>query len=166
MDATVENGKVVFINFTLKDGEGQERDTSGDEPYFFLIGSEAFFPQIEEELLGKKVGDKVAGVMAPEDAYGERTPMPPQQVSRADFPDGMEIEIGMVLLASIDEDSEIPVWVTAVDEEWVELDTNHPLSGMTLHYDVDVVRIRDASEEELEHGHVHGPEGTEGHHHH
>ncbi|QED29163.1 peptidylprolyl isomerase [Microvenator marinus] len=166
MQATVENGKVVFIHFTLTNQEGEELDsTHGDEPLFYLHGADNIVPGLEQALEGKQVGDKVQAVVAPEDGYGERSEAPPQRVSKDEFPDDMEVLPGMPLHAETD-DGFITVWVTDVTADWVEIDTNHPLAGETLHFDVEIVRVRDAHKDELEHGHPHGPEGTEGHHHH
>lgn len=166
MNATVENGKIVFIHFTLTNAEGEVLDSSiGDEPLFYLHGADNIVPGLEEALTGKTVGDKVQAVIAPEDGYGERNEAPPQRVPREDFPADAEIEIGMPFQAELDEDTVITVWVSDVNENFIELDMNHPLAGETLHFDVEVVRVRPASKDEIAHGHPHGPEGNEGHHH-
>lgn len=164
--STVEAGKVVSINFTLKNANGEILDSSeGDEPLIYLHGADNIVPGLENELEGKSVGDKVQAVIAPEDAYGLRDDAGAQRVPRDEFPADMEIEVGMPFHAETGDGAMITVWVTQVTPDYVELDMNHPLAGETLHFDVEVVRVRPATEGELEHGHPHGPDG-EAHHNH
>ena len=164
--STVEAGKVVFIHFTLKNDAGDIIDSSdGNEPLIYLHGADNIVPGLESELQGKKVGDKVKAVIAPEDGYGERDDAGAQRVPRDEFPAEMEVEVGMPFHAETGDGALITVWVTDVTPYYVELDMNHPLAGETLHFDVEVVKIREATDGELEHGHPHGADGHEGHHH-
>lgn len=163
MADTIGDGIVASFHYTLKNGEGEVLDTStGREPLDYLHGGGNIVPGLERELAGKHVGDKFEAVVAPADGYGERDGKP-QAVDRTAFPAGMPIEVGMMLQAQTPEGDVIPLWVDRVEEERVWVDENHPLAGVTLHFSVEVVRIRDATESELEHGHPHGPDG---HHHH
>lgn len=164
--STVEEGKVVFIHFTLTNDAGVVIDSSdGNEPLIYLHGADNIVPGLERELEGKKVGDKVQAVIPPEEGYGDREPGGTQQVPRSEFPGDMEIEVGMPFHAETGDGHMITVWVTDITPTYVELDMNHPLAGETLHFDVEIIQIRAATEEEMEHGHPHGADGHAGHHH-
>lgn len=164
--STVEDGKVVFIHFTLTNAEGDVIDSSdGNEPLIYLHGADNIVPGLEAELAGKKVGDKVKAVIPPEEGYGMREPGASQQVPRDEFPPDMEIEVGMPFHAETGDGHMLTVWVTNITPEFVELDMNHPLAGETLHFDVEIVRIREATAGEMEHGHPHGDDGHAHHHH-
>jgi len=164
--STVEAGKVVFIHFTLKNDAGETIDSSdGNEPLIYLYGADNIVPGLEQELTGKKVGDKVSTVIPAAEGYGERDEAGAQRVPRDEFPAEMEIEVGMPFHAETGDGAMITVWVTAVTDDLVELDMNHPLAGENLHFDVEVVKIREATANELEHGHPHGEDGTAAHHH-
>jgi FKBP-type peptidyl-prolyl cis-trans isomerase SlyD len=160
---TIADGSVVTIHYTLKNAQGEEMDSSvGGEPMDYLHGAENIVPGLERELSGRKVGDKVAAVVMPADGYGERTGPEPQPVPRSSFPDDADLHEGMQVMARGPEDETFALWVVGVDEESVVLDHNHPMAGLTLHFEVEITGIRAATEEELAHGHPHGPHG---HHH-
>lgn len=112
----------------------------------------------EQEMLGAEVGEKRQFTLTPDRAYGERTEAAIQQVPREQFPEGMAIEVGMVLGAQSDQ-GPVQFSVASVDDDMVTVDFNHQMAGMTINFSVEVVDIRAASEEELAHGHVHGPGG-------
>lgn len=158
----VSSGKVVSLRYTLTDTEGTVLDQSGDEPMDYLHGEGNIVPGLERELEGRAVGDKFRAVVSPEDGYGERDGES-QQIPRSAFPDGAELEVGMQVVAETPEGDAFPLWVVGTSATHVELDPNHPLAGETLTFDVEVLGVRQATEEEMEHGHVHGPGG---HHHH
>ncbi|MCX4244076.1 FKBP-type peptidyl-prolyl cis-trans isomerase [Paraliomyxa miuraensis] len=154
--------KVVSIHYTLTSGDGEELDSSaGGEPLAYLHGFENIVPGLERRLEGKGVGDKLTAVVPPAEAYGELSGMQPQPVPRSAF-EGAEPQEGMPLLIEDDDGNEAQFWISEVHEEVVFLSPDHPLAGITLCFDVEVVEVRDATEEELAHGHVHMP----GHHHH
>lgn len=158
--------KVVLIHYTLTNGAGEELDSSrGDEPLPYLHGHGNIVPGLERALGGKAVGFQDTVVVAPEDGYGAHDGSEPQQVPSDAFPDDFEVEEGMQFVVENELGEQIPVWVVGFEEGVVLLDTNHPLAGETLHFQVEIVKIRDATAEELHHGHPHGLEGTEGHHH-
>jgi FKBP-type peptidyl-prolyl cis-trans isomerase SlyD len=113
----------------------------------------------EREMLGAKVGEKREFTLAPEDAYGERIEDAIQKIERGNFPESMELEVGMVVGAQSDQ-GPIQFTIVEMDEEVVTADFNHQMAGRTLRFEVEVVDIRAASEEELAHGHVHGPGGA------
>ena len=110
-------------------------------------------------MLGAKVGEKREFTLAPEDAYGERIEDAIQKIQRENFPENMELEVGMVVGAQSDQ-GPIQFTILEIDEEEVTADFNHQMAGRTLRFEVEVVDVRSASEEELAHGHVHGPGGT------
>ncbi|MDF1563199.1 MAG: peptidylprolyl isomerase [Deltaproteobacteria bacterium] len=163
MSDTIEKGLVVGIVYSLTGEDGDLIDESGDEEFFYLHGAENIVPGLEDALDGKAVGDELTVDVEPEDGYGEREGPGPQRVERDAFPDDAELEIGMPFLAENDEGEVMELWITGLEEDGVFIDHNHPLAGKKLHFEVTVKSLRPATEEELEHGHPHGPDG---HHHH
>ena len=160
---TVADGQVVSIHYTLTDDEGEELDSSrGHEPLAYLHGAGNIVSGLESALAGKRVGDRVKVVVDPEDGYGEEDEDGVQIASRSDFPDEAPLEVGMHFIAENEKGEEVPVWITSIDGDEVTVDFNHPLAGVTLHFDVEVTGIRAATKDELDHGHPHGPGG---HHH-
>ena len=153
--------KVGTINYTLKDKDGEVRDETQDGSFAYLHGARNIIPGLENELEGKEVGYKNSVVIEPKDAYGERNLEQIQRVPLSMFPDDVEIQEGMQFEAQSDNGMPIVVTVTAIDAGEVIVDGNHPLAGIQLYFDIEVIDVRDASEEELEHGHVHGPGGHE-----
>lgn len=160
---TIANDKVVQINFTLKDDAGNILDQSNGEPLAYLHGHHNIIPGLENQLAGKSVGDKFTAVIEPEDAYGEYAKEAVQEVPRANFQGVDNIEAGMQFQSQTEDGHVMLVTVRDVQDDVVVVDANHPLAGKTLHFEVEVMDIRDASGEELEHGHAHG---VGGHHHH
>lgn len=151
--------KVAIINYTLKDKDSNIMDESNDSSFSYLHGSKNLIPALEQALEGKQAGDKVNVVVEPENAYGQRDENKIQRVPRKMFPPEQELEVGMPFSSATPDGTAINVVITAIEEHEVVIDGNHPLAGMTLHFDIDLVDVRDASDEELEHGHVHGPGG-------
>ena len=161
---TVADNTVVSFHYTLKNAEGELLDSSdGNEPMAYLHGASNIVPGLERELTGKAVGDELSVVVAPTDGYGVRQGPEPQKVPLTAFPDDADLFPGMQLLASGPNDEVFPLWVVSVGDDHAVLDHNHPLADVTLHFDVKITEIRAASDEEIEHGHPHGPGG---HHHH
>jgi FKBP-type peptidyl-prolyl cis-trans isomerase SlyD len=155
-------GKVVTIRYRLTGQDGKVLDESGAEGMEYLHGESNIVPGLEKQLEGRAVGDKLEAVVSPAEGYGERIGGP-QKVPRTSFPDDVEIEVGMEFVAQGPGGDPMPLWVVGVTEDSVEIDANHPLAGMTLNFDVEVLAIRAATKDEIAHGHPHGPEG---HHHH
>jgi FKBP-type peptidyl-prolyl cis-trans isomerase SlyD len=156
-------GKVVGFHYTLKSSTGTVLDKSEeDDPMLYLHGAENIVPGLERQMNGKKVGDKFNAEVAPAEGYGERQGKGPQPVPRAAFPEGIEIEAGAQFTAEGPDGELMPVWIAKVEADTVYVDRNHPLAGETLHFQIEVVSIRDATREETSHGHPHGPGG---HHH-
>ncbi|MCX4028277.1 peptidylprolyl isomerase [Endozoicomonas sp. SM1973] len=146
---------VVSIEYTLKDNDGTVIDQSAeDQPLAYLHGFGNIIPGLEQELVGKVAGDSFQVTVSPEDAYGERVEQLVQQVPLATFPEPEKLEVGMRFTAQT-EQGDIPVVITAIDNGEASVDANHPLAGVTLHFEGKVIDVRDATEEELEHGHAH-----------
>lgn len=151
--------KVASIHYTLKNTKGEIIDSSvGNDPLTYLHGAGNLIPGMEEGLEGKIKGNKFEISIEPEKGYGERHEQLIQKVPRASFP-SQGIEVGMQFQTN----SGSVVTVTHVGLESITVDGNHPLAGEKLHFAVEVMEVRNATEEEVQHGHVHGPGG---HHHH
>jgi len=152
---TISHHKVVTIDYTLKNAQGEVLDSSeGQEPLVYLHGAENIVAGLERELEGKAVGDSLDTVVSPEDGYGVRNEELIAAVPREMFESDMAIEVGMSFQAETDQGVQV-VNVVAVNDEEVTVDGNHPLADEALHFDVTVRDIREATAEELEHGHVH-----------
>jgi FKBP-type peptidyl-prolyl cis-trans isomerase SlyD len=151
--------KVATINYTLKNKDGEILDETNDGSFAYLHGARNIIPGLENALEGKEAGDKTSVVIEPKDAYGERSLEQIQRVPLSMFPDDAEIKEGMQFEAATPDGRPVIVTVTAIDSGEVVVDGNHPLAGEELHFDVEVIEVREASDEELEHGHVHGPNG-------
>ena len=154
--------KVVSIHYTLKNSEGSVLDSSsGSDPLAYLHGAGNIIPGLENALEGKESGEKLSVTVEPGQGYGDRDERLVQDVPRSAFKGVQELAPGMQFQAQGPQGTRLVV-VTKVAEEVVTVDANHPLAGQTLHFEVEVAEVRDATAEELEHGHVHGPGG---HHH-
>jgi len=158
---TVAKDAVVTIAYTLKNADGEVIDTSEDHgDLSYLHGHQNIVPGLEKALDGKSVGDAVDTTVSPSEGYGERRDELVFSVPRDRLPEG-ELELGMQFRAQSQDGQELVVNLIEVGETEVTLDGNHPLAGEDLHFDVTINGIREASEEEIAHGHVH-----DGSHHH
>lgn len=159
----ISKHSVVSIDYTLTNDAGKVLDSSkGREPLSYIQGMGSLIPGLENALEGKGKGESLKVSIPPKDGYGERDEGLVQDVPRDQFGEGAEVEIGMQFQVDT-EGGEVVVTVVGVEPETVKVDGNHPLAGETLNFDVTVSEVRAATEEELHHGHVHGPGG---HHHH
>lgn len=157
----ISKEKVVSIEYTLRDNTGQVLDTSeGRGPLHYIQGIGNLIPGMEEGLEGKVKGDKLEIRVSPEKGYGLRDEAQIQQVPIAAF-GGQELHPGMQFQAGGEQGHHI-VTVTEVGTDTVTVDANHPLAGVELKFDVEVLDVRDATSDEIAHGHVHG---AGGHHH-
>jgi FKBP-type peptidyl-prolyl cis-trans isomerase SlyD len=153
--------KVVSIHYTLRDNTGNVLDSSvGQSPLLYIQGIGNLIPGMEEGLEGKAKGDKVDIKVSPEKGYGVRDEKMIQKVPRSAF-GGQEVKKGMQFQAGTNHGHQV-VTVTDVGLDSITVDGNHPLAGIELNFAVEVLDVRDATSEELAHGHVHGPGG---HHH-
>ena len=153
--------RVLSFNYTLKDTKGQVLDASTDGPLAFLEGSQQIIPALEEQISGMLIGQKKNVKLAAKDAYGEVEAKMVMDVPKKEVAH-LQIEVGSFLQLQL-QDSVKVVRVAKITDDTVTLDGNHPLAGQDLEFDVELVDSRDASNEELAHGHAHGPGG---HHHH
>lgn len=158
----VAANKVVSINYTLKDEGGEVLDTSvGREPLVYIHGVGSLVPGLEKALEGKDAGAHVTASVSPEEGYGPHDPSLIQKIPVRKLPDG-RARAGMRVRAQTDAGPML-LLVTAVQGDYATVDPNHPLAGKTLNFEVDIVEIREATADELKHGHVHAPGD---HHHH
>ena len=154
----ISSEKVVAIHYTLKDNSGATLDSSeGKQPLYYLHGFGNLIPGMEEGLEGRVIGDAFEVVIAPEKGYGVRNEDFVQQVPLDAF-GGTVPQVGMQFQAGNDQGRYI-VTVTGVDGDLVTVDANHPLAGVELHISVEVIEVREATADEISHGHVHGPGG-------
>ncbi|HEX2586537.1 MAG TPA: peptidylprolyl isomerase [Steroidobacteraceae bacterium] len=158
----IAKNAVVHIHYTLKNDAGEVLDSSdGSDPLAYLQGHGNLIAGLEKALEGKKVGDSLSVSIPPEEGYGVRDDSLIQDVPRSAFEGIPKVEVGMQFHADSNHGPRT-VTVTKVAGDTVTVDGNHPLADQTLHFAVDIVEVRAATNEELSHGHVHGPGG---HHH-
>jgi len=152
--------KVVTIDYTLKNAVGEVLDTSsGGDPLLYIHGASQIVPGLERALTGLSAGQSTDVVVEPADGYGARDPEGVFGVPRNAFPAEAKLEVGMSFVGEDEEGQAVPVRVVEVRDDVVIVDANHPLAGEKLFFHVDIRDVRDATLEELMHGHAHGPGG-------
>ncbi|TKB49340.1 peptidylprolyl isomerase [Ferrimonas sediminicola] len=150
---------VVTLHYRLRDGEGELiEDSFGGQPMQYLHGANNLIPGLEAQLTDKAAGDKLEASVAPEQAYGPYQEGLKQEVPLAAFGEIEDITPGMRFMAETDQ-GPAPVVVAEVRDDSVVVDGNHPLAGVTLQFEVEVVEVRAATEEEIAHGHIHAAGG-------
>lgn len=155
----VTNDTVVQFNYTLKNEEGQMLDTNvGNTPLAYLHGHNGMLEGIEKALTGKEEGESFSITLAPENAYGERNADLTQRVPIKHLHGAKQWKPGMIATVHT-EQGERQVTVIKAGKFMADVDMNHPLAGLTLIFDLEVVSVRAATKEELEHGHAHGEGG-------
>jgi len=155
----ISKGKVVSIHYALTDPTGEVLDSSeGQAPLDYLHGYGNIIAGLEKALEDKEAGKKLKAVIPPEDGYGIREESLVKILPLASFQSPDEVAVGAQFQAETSEGPRLAT-VTKLDHKTVTVDLNHPLADQTLNFDIDVVAVREATEEELAHGHVHGPEG-------
>ena len=153
---------VVLIHYTLTNDAGETLDSSaGREPLAYMHGQGNIIPGLEAALVSRTAGDKLNVRVAPSDGYGDVDAALVQEVPRTALSGIDEVKVGMRLQTQSARGPQVVV-VTAVSDESVSIDANHPLAGQHLNFAVEITEVRAASAEELAHGHVHG---AGGHHH-
>jgi FKBP-type peptidyl-prolyl cis-trans isomerase SlyD len=153
----ITKDKVALIDYTLKNDAGEVLDTSvGGDPLAYLHGADNIIPGLETALEGKSAGEAIAVSVPPEEGYGVRDESLRQQVAREQFESVEDLEVGMQFRVPSDEGDDVIIRVEEIGEDTVTVDGNHELAGMTLHFAVTVREVRDATDEEKAHGHVHG----------
>ncbi len=160
----IQKGKVIGIAYTLKSASGEILDQGlASDPLVYLHGYGNLISGLESALEGKEIGFKSNVKIAPEEAYGKIHDSLKQVVDKSAFPEGAELEVGMSFHAHSDDGSPMSIRIEKIEGSNVHIDGNHALAGETLFFDVEVLSERDATAEEISHGHAHGPGG---HHHH
>ncbi|MDJ0777613.1 MAG: peptidylprolyl isomerase [Rhodobacter sp.] len=159
---SITQNKVVSIHYNVVDADSEESIDSSDgrDPMVYLHGARNIIPGLEQALEGKAAGDAFDVTVAAVDAYGEHSDDRVQKVPREAFAEISEVYPGLKVTAQTDM-GPIELLVTEVADDEVTVDANHPLAGRNLKFSVRVEDVRDASEEEVAHGHVHGPGGQE-----
>jgi len=155
MSLMIGDKSVVTIHYTLTDDAGEVLDNSRDsDPMVYLHGANNIIPGLENELTGKTAGATLKVTVSPENGYGEHSSEAIQKVPRSAFEGVEDIQPGMQFQTEGPQGMQIIV-VAEVSDEEVTVDANHPLAGKTLHFDVSIEAVRDATPEELDHGHAH-----------
>ncbi|MDH5785523.1 MAG: peptidylprolyl isomerase [Chromatiales bacterium] len=150
----IQKNRVVTLEYTLRDEEGNILDTTdGGEPFSYIHGSDDLFTAMEAQLEGHASGERLQFLLSPDEAYGERDERLVKTVPRDRFNTEMEIQAGMSFSRG-EGDEAVEVRVVAVDEEGVTIDANPPLAGVTLQFDLVITAVREAGSEELESGRV------------
>ena len=156
---TIGDKSVVSFHYKLSDDTGTFNESSDAEnPVVYLHGSNNIVPGLEKELAGKKSGDKLTATVTPEEGYGQRNENAVQRVPLKHLATRGPIEPGQMVVVNTREGGR-QARVLKVGHFNVDLDLNHPLAGRTLTFDIEIVEVRAATEQELEHGHAHGPHG-------
>lgn len=157
---TIEDRKVVSFHYTLSNDKGEQLESSREQdPLVYLHGYRNIIPGLENAMAGKDVGDTFEVTVEPAEAYGERNPDAVQRISAKHFPDTKQLSPGQRVQLQTKQ-GPIQAVIVKVGRFNVDVDANHPLAGQTLTFNVEIMDIRDASQEETDHGHVHGPGGV------
>lgn len=160
----IKNGKVVNLAYELKNSKGDVLDqANATDPFTYLHGASQIVPGLESALEGLDVGAKKQVTVQPAEGYGEINADLKLTVNKSQFPSGANVQAGMQFETSTPDGYGIIFTVESIEGEKVHIDGNHPLAGQTLHFDVEVLSVRDATDEEKQHGHAHGEDGHEGH---
>jgi FKBP-type peptidyl-prolyl cis-trans isomerase SlyD len=158
----IAQNKVVMIHYKLADKDGSVIDSSeGRDALAYIQGIGALVPGLEQELDGKVKDDKFSAVITPEHAYGKRDETLIRVVPKSGFQGEEEMSVGMQVQIDTGEEGMAIATLTKIEGDDVTLDLNHPLADIELHFDIEVVDVREATADELAHGHVHGPGGHE-----
>ena len=154
----IEKDHIVLFHYQLKNGAELLEDSRIGDPMAYLHGANNIFPKVESALQDKEPGDTLEVTLAPEDAYGPRQENASQRISRKHIANKGKLKPGMVINVNT-EQGQRQVVVTKVGKFVVDVDTNHPMAGLTLTFQLEVIDVRKATTEELTHGHAHGQGG-------
>lgn len=156
----IESNKVVTINFTLKDSDGNVLEsTENTESFSYISGNNQILPKLEDTVNQMIIGTKKDVVIKAAEGYGEYNEAAVQQIDKKEFPEDIKLEEGMRLIANSPDGKQMPFIINKIEENEVTVDFNHPLAGKNLEFNVELLDVRDATPEEMTHGHVHGPGG-------
>lgn len=163
--ATIGDDSVVSFHYTLRDDSGSITESSeGASPVVYMHGRNNIVPGLETQLAGKKSGEKFTAIVTPEQGYGMRNESAIQRVPLKHLATRGPIEVGQMVVVNTREGGR-QARVLKVGHFNVDLDLNHPLAGKTLRFEIEIVDVRAATDEERAHGHAHGPDGHGGHDH-
>ncbi len=156
MSLLIDDKLVVSMHYTLTDDDGNVLDSSeGGGPMTYLHGAGNIIPGLEKALTGKKTGNTLEVRVEPSEGYGEINPRGTQTLKKSAFEGVETVEVGMAFEAQGGDGSVQQVFVKEVSGEDVTIDFNHPLAGVVLNFDIEIVDVREATEEEIDHGHAH-----------
>ncbi len=155
MNKTVQDNMVITLDYKLIAEDEILESTENGEPIQFIQGIGQIIPGLENALYGMEIGDQKTVVIQPEDAYGEYDPESVQEAKKEEFSEEVPLDVGTFIDLEDDEGDVLSAQIIAAEEETVTLDFNHPLAGKTLTFEITLTDFRTASEEELDHGHVH-----------
>lgn len=157
---SIEQNKVVSFHYTLSNASGTTIESSrGRDPMVYLHGAGNIIPGLEKEMAGKSTGDTFNVTVQPAEAYGERSQDKLQRISAKAFPDAKKLSPGQVVRLQTRR-GPVQATIVKVGRFNIDVDANHPLAGQELTFDVEITDVRDATEEEIAHRHVHGPGGV------
>ena len=160
MTASIADGHVVTLHYRLTLDDGTIADESfGGEPLVYLHGHHNIVPGLEKQLAGKNAGDKCDVAVSAADGYGEYDPTLDQKVPRSAFPEDAQLEVGIAFQAQTQQGQPITLWIRAIQGDEITVSPNHPMAGQNLNFSVEILEVREATPQEKEHGHAHGPEG-------
>ncbi|MCA9621147.1 MAG: peptidylprolyl isomerase [Myxococcales bacterium] len=152
-ESKIARGMVVEVRYEMHDQDGSLLDTTGDEPEAYVHGTGSIVPGLRRALEGKRAGDHVEVTLAPRDAFGTRRKgAGAQPVPRATFPEDATLTVGMGFMAESPAGEPVRLYISAMDDDVVYVDTQHPYAGKTIRYTVDVVSVRPATEAEQKNG--------------
>jgi FKBP-type peptidyl-prolyl cis-trans isomerase SlyD len=157
---TIERNKIVSFHYTLSDEQGEQLESSRNgEPLTYLHGAGNIIPGLEKAMAGKTAGDQFVANIEPAEGYGERKEDSIQRISAKHFKEARRLQPGQVIVLRTRQGT-MQVTVVKVGRFNVDVDRNHPMAGLSLTFDVEVIDVRDATDEEVSHGHVHGKGGV------
>lgn len=155
----IKENSVVQMHYKLTNKEGMLLDSSeGREPLTYMHGKQMLIPGLENQLAGKEMGNKFVAEVPANEAYGDKSPEMIHVVPKENFKGDGELQAGLQIQIDTNQGTQMAV-ITKVEGDDVTIDMNHPLAGMDLSFDVEIVDVREATQEEIDHGHVHGPGG-------
>jgi FKBP-type peptidyl-prolyl cis-trans isomerase SlyD len=163
MKDKIGKNKVVSIHYTVSEGGKKVESSRGEEPLMYLHGHDQIISGLEKALSGKEVGAKFSIDIAPEDGYGDYDDELVAELPKTQFKNQKELKVGAMFQFAAPDGEVAVARITKVKKDTVTVDQNHPFAGKTLTFEVEIIAVRAATKEELDHGHAHGPGG---HHHH
>ncbi len=155
---TINSSSVVTIDYTVKDSSGTVLEDSGSEPLSYIHGMGVLAPGLEKALEGKETGFELDITLSPDEAFGRRDEKLVLTVKKDDFENPEDVEEGLTFQAEIGDEVRYCT-VQSINDNDVIIDANHPLADQTLNFQIAVKDVREATREELEHGHVHSDSG-------